>query len=45
MNIRTKKDIVSMLTSKNHKSITIRSPSQNILTEHATDAFERMKEE
>lgn len=42
IDIRTKKDIVSMLTPKNDSNITIRSPSKSLLTEHKTDALDRV---
>ena len=41
IDIRTKKDVVSMLTPKDDSAITIRSPSQNLLTEHKLDSLSR----
>ena len=41
IDIRTSRDVVSMLTPKNTNVITIRSAAKNLLKEHNTDALGR----
>ncbi len=45
VDVRTKRDLVSMFTPKKKSNITIASRSQNPLTEHTTDSLGRANEE
>jgi predicted dienelactone hydrolase len=45
IDVRTKRDLVSMFTPKKKSNITIGSRSQNPLTEHTTDSLGRADEE
>ena len=41
IDIRTKKDVVSLLTPTDVSNVTIRSAAKSLLTEHKTDALDR----